>query len=139
MGGSNSTPTSSYSYTDNSRLSQGVYYYRLKQYDNDGGSKELNTVEVNYTNIPSVFGLSQNYPNPFNPSTKISFQVPEKSNVNVSIYDILGNKISTLVNETKQPGQYDVTFDASRLSSGVYFYKMQADKFEVTKKMTVLK
>ena len=135
----NSNKTVNYSYTDNSRLSQGVYYYRLKQYDNDGGSKELNTVEVNYTNIPSVFGLSQNYPNPFNPSTKISFQVPEKSNVNVSIYDILGNKISTLVNETKQPGQYDVTFDASRLSSGVYFYKMQADKFEVTKKMTVLK
>ena len=135
----NSNAKVNYSYTDKSRLSQGVYYYRLKQYDNDGASKELNTIEVNYNNIPSAFGLNQNYPNPFNPSTKISFQVAEKSNVNVSVYDILGNKVTTLVNETKTPGQYEISFDASHLSSGVYFYKMQADKFVVTKKMTVIK
>ena len=135
----NSNAKVNYSYTDISQLSQGKYYYRLKQYDNDGAFKVFNTVEVNYTNIPLAFGLNQNYPNPFNPSTRISFQVPEKSNVNVTVYDILGNKVTTLVNETKQPGQYDITFDASHLSSGVYFYKMQADKFEVTKKMTVIK
>ena len=135
----NSNAKVNYTYTDKSQLSQGKYYYRLKQYDNDGAFRVFNIVEVNYTNIPLSFGLNQNYPNPFNPSTRISFQVPEKSNVNVSVYDILGNKVTTLVNETKQPGQYDITFDASHLSSGVYFYKMQADKFEVTKKMTVIK
>jgi hypothetical protein len=111
----------------------------LIQYDNDGAYKELNTIDVNYDNIPLTFGLSQNYPNPFNPSTRISFQVPEKSNINVSIYDILGNKITTLLNEIKQPGQYDITFDASRLSSGVYFYKLQSDKFVITKKMAFIK
>jgi hypothetical protein len=135
----NSNKTVNYFYIDKSQLSQGTYYYRLKQYDNDGAFKELNTIEVDYSNVPSAFGLSQNYPNPFNPSTRISFQVPVKSNVNVSVYDILGHKVATLVNETKQPGQYDITFDSSHLSSGVYFYKMQSDKFVITKKMTVIK
>jgi len=135
----NSNIAVNYSYSDKSQLHTGVYSYRLKQYDNNGAFKVLNTIEVNYNNIPSAFGLSQNYPNPFNPSTRISFQVAEKSNVNISVYDLLGDKITTLVNETKQPGQYDVTFDASRLASGVYFYKMQTDNFVVTKKMTVVK
>ena len=91
------------------------------------------------SNVPTTYNLSQNYPNPFNPSTRISFQVPEAGNVNVSVYDILGNKVTTLVNESKQAGEYEITFDASRLSSGVYFYQMQTDHFTATKKMTVIK
>jgi hypothetical protein len=135
----NSNSKRIYTYNDKSSFRSGIYYYRLKQYDNDGRYKILKTIEVDYNNIPSAFGLSQNYPNPFNPSTKISFQVPETKYIKISVFDILGNEISTLVNETKQPGIYDIIFDASGLSSGVYFYKMQTEKFVVTRKMTIVK
>ena len=88
---------------------------------------------------PSSFSLHQNYPNPFNPTTTISFSVSELRNVSLKIYDILGKEVSTLVNENLAPGSYSVTFNASSLPSGMYFYKLQAGDFTSVKKMTLIK
>ncbi|MBK7259621.1 MAG: T9SS type A sorting domain-containing protein [Ignavibacteriae bacterium] len=74
---------------------------------------------------PSSFALLQNYPNPFNPSSDIRYQISEFSNVRLAVYDILGREVAVLVNEKKAPGAYQVRFDASSLSSGVYFYRLQ--------------
>ncbi len=87
--------------------------------------------------FPTSFSLSQNYPNPFNPVTKIKYDVP--SNVKIIVYDILGREIETLVNETKKPGSYEVTWDGSRYASGVYFYRLITDEFIETKKMVLIK
>lgn len=92
-----------------------------------------------YATIPSEFKLYQNYPNPFNPSTIISWQSPVGSWQTLKIYDVLGREVATLVNEEKPVGKYEVNFDASKLSSGVYFYRLQAGSFVSIKKMMVLK
>jgi len=89
--------------------------------------------------IPSEFDLSQNYPNPFNPITLIKYQVPEASLVSIIIYDVIGREIATLINEVKQPGVYQVSFNGENLASGVYFYKMIAGDFSSVKKMNFLK
>ena len=90
--------------------------------------------------IPSVgFYLNQNYPNPFNPATTINFRIPELSFVTLKVYDVLGGKIATIVNEEKLAGNYEVKFDASILPSGVYFYQLQAGGFVETKKMVLMK
>ena len=83
--------------------------------------------------------LYQNYPNPFNPSTTISWQLPVSSWQTLKVYDLLGNEIATLVNEFKPAGSYEVKFDASALSSGTYFYRLQAGKYVETKKLILLK
>jgi len=88
---------------------------------------------------PSEFVLSQNYPNPFNPSTKIKFTVPVSGQVSLIVYNSLGQEIKTLVSEEKNIGNYEVSFDASNLPSGIYFYKLQAGDFVETKKMLLLK
>lgn len=85
------------------------------------------------------FNLSQNYPNPFNPTTTISYSLKKTSDVKIDIFDILGRKVSTLVNEEKPAGNYNVNFDASQLSSGVYIYRIQAGEFIQSKKMMLLK
>jgi len=89
--------------------------------------------------IPTEFLLSQNFPNPFNPSTKIKYSVPQSSNITLTVFDILGNEIETLVNEEKPAGTYEVEFNASALPSGVYFYQLKAGSFLQTKKMLFLK
>ena len=94
--------------------------------------------------IPLEFGLQQNYPNPFNPSTRIKYSVPQSGFVQVKVYDVLGNEIETLVNEEKPAGTYEVEFNShsggSRyLSSGVYFYQLNAENFIQTKKMILMK
>jgi hypothetical protein len=83
--------------------------------------------------------LHQNYPNPFNPTTVISYQVPTNSKVELKVYDVLGREVETLVNERQNAGEYSVTFDASNLSSGVYFYKLQTERFLETKQMVLIK
>ncbi len=88
---------------------------------------------------PSNFALSQNYPNPFNPSTVISFDIPKQSIVKLVVYDILGRSIKTLVDEMKSPGNYKVRFDASMLTSGVYFYRITAGNFTDSKKLLLIK
>jgi hypothetical protein len=85
------------------------------------------------------FSLEQNYPNPFNPNTSIKYSIAADGVVNLSVYNLIGEKVATLVNEQKQAGSYDVNYDASLLSSGIYFYKLQAREFVQTKKMILMK
>ena len=99
----------------------------------------ITDVEPVNNSIPSDFSLSQNYPNPFNPSTKIKFSVPQTSYVSLRIYDMLGNEITTLVNEELAQGEYNVDFIASDLSSGVYFYQLRTNEFNEIKKMVLLR
>jgi hypothetical protein len=87
----------------------------------------------------NMFSLNQNYPNPFNPSTKISWQSPIGSHQTLKVYDVLGNEVATLVDEYKTAGSYEVDFNATRLPSGVYFYKLQSGSFVESKKMIYLK
>ncbi|MEO8447427.1 MAG: T9SS type A sorting domain-containing protein [bacterium] len=86
-----------------------------------------------------VFSLKQNYPNPFNPSTHFEFSIPEREFVTVKIYSLIGLEIATLINEVKQAGKYEVTFDGSNLSGGVYYYRLTAGNYSDTKKMMLLK
>ena len=88
---------------------------------------------------PAVYSLEQNYPNPFNPLTTISFSIPSSGFTSIKVYDILGNEVATLVNEEKAAGNYEVNFNASNLSSGVYLYRLQAKDFTELKKMILLR
>lgn len=90
-------------------------------------------------NFLNNFKLNQNYPNPFNPITTISWQSPVFSYTTIKVFDILGKEVATLVNEEKPAGEYQVEFDASKLSSGVYFYTLQANGFFASCKMLLLK
>ena len=96
-------------------------------------------IDDEYTQTPSRFKLSQNYPNPFNPVTSINYDVPKDSKVNITVYDIKGGEIATLVNENKAAGRYTVSFNATNLTSGVYFYRIKAGDFLDTKKMILTK
>jgi len=89
--------------------------------------------------IPKSYSLAQNYPNPFNPVTKINFALPKQGLVTLRVYDVLGREVSTLVNEVKQAGSYSVDFDASMLSSGVYFYRIESGSFTDIKRMVLIK
>jgi len=91
------------------------------------------------SNVVKNYELKQNYPNPFNPSTKISYNIPKSSFVNISVYDVLGKKVAELVNEVKQGGTHEVNFDAAALSGGVYFYRLQAEGVNLTRKMILSK
>ncbi len=93
--------------------------------------------DKNSTKQPSNFALHQNYPNPFNPTTTLSFAISYSSLVTLKVFDVLGKEIAVLVNENKPAGNYGVNFDASELSSGIYFYKLQAGNFSSTKKMVL--
>jgi photosystem II stability/assembly factor-like uncharacterized protein len=88
---------------------------------------------------PADFSLSQNFPNPFNPSTTINFTLPVSGNVSLKVYDMVGREVATLVNSYTNAGSYSVSFDATRLSSGMYFYKLQSGEFTQVKKMMLLK
>src|SRR4030095_4939140 len=90
-------------------------------------------------NIPDKYSLGQNYPNPFNPATNINFSIPKTGNVRLAVYDIQGKEIETIVNESLAAGTYKVDFDAARLSSGVYFYRIDAEGFSEVKKMILVK
>ena len=89
--------------------------------------------------VPAEFILEQNYPNPFNPSTKIKYELPSDNFVSLKVFDILGNEIETLVNQKQPAGNYSVDFSSLGLSSGIYYYEMNAGKYEETKSMIVLK
>ena len=89
--------------------------------------------------MPISFALEQNYPNPFNPVTKIRYHIPTRSIVKLVVHDVLGNKIVTLVDETKSIGVYEVEFNGRNLSSGVYYYQLITEKTRITKKLLLLK
>ncbi len=97
------------------------------------------TAIENDNTMVKKFELSQNYPNPFNPTTIINYSVPTSSLVTIKVYDVLGREIAKLVNEQKTAGTYSVQFNGSALSSGVYFYRMQAGDFVQTKKLLLMK
>ncbi len=101
-----------------------------------GGITGINLLS---SEIPSGYILEQNYPNPFNPITNLEFGISNLGFVTLKVYDVLGNEVKTLVNENKPAGRYTVTFDGSNLSSGIYFYKLEAGNFSEVKKMTLLK
>ena len=89
-------------------------------------------------------GLSQNYPNPFNPSTTIKYEIPDQARndnifVQLRVYDVLWHEVASLINEQQKPGVYEVSFDASQLSSGTYFYRLISGEYSETKKMMILK
>ena len=126
-----------YSFIDESAPS-GKYQFRLKQIDYDGTFEYSNIVEV-VVGIPSEFSVEQNYPNPFNPTTKINFVIPKSSFVNLKVYDVHGNKIATLISEQKTAGEYEIEFDGSELTSGVYFYQLKTGSYIETKKMVLLR
>ncbi len=89
--------------------------------------------------IADSYNLEQNYPNPFNPTTEINYSLPKSSFVNISVYNLLGDKVSTLINRKQSAGKYSVEFNAGNLPSGVYFYSIQAGNFSDTKKLVLLK
>ncbi|MEG8946843.1 endo-1,4-beta-xylanase [Rosettibacter firmus] len=104
----------------------------------------LDTVKVivstrEIANLPNEFRLEQNYPNPFNPTTKITYVLPSRTTVSLKVYDVLGRHIKTLVDDLQNPGSYTVTFDGSGLSSGVYFYRLEAGGYSKTKQMILMK
>jgi len=89
--------------------------------------------------IPSTYKLEQNYPNPFNPTTNIRYQIQKSGTVKISVYDMLGKEIETLVNEKQSPGTYEVSWNGSKYPSGVYYYKINSDDYTETKKMLMIK
>ncbi|MBL1215136.1 MAG: T9SS type A sorting domain-containing protein [Ignavibacteriae bacterium] len=132
----------------------GGLNHRLKSFAMHNGTLfaaqwDIDSSIVKYTGLtgiekenefqPEIFSLSQNYPNPFNPSTKISFSIPSNTFVTLSIYDILGSKITELINEEMSPGQYSIDFDASDLASGIYYYTLSTNNSAISKKMILLK
>ncbi len=106
-------------------------------------AKSTAVKDNNSQNFPGIFTLYQNYPNPFNPTTKIKYSIPVGTqhavSVQLKVYDILGREVATLVNKQQQPGNYEVEFNASNLSSGVYFYRIITNDFTATKKFVLLK
>jgi hypothetical protein len=131
------TEPKSYSFTD-ANIQAGNYSYRLKQLDFDGSFEYSSEVNVEVM-TPGSFELSQNYPNPFNPSTTIKYSLPENSFVNLAVYNLLGEKVRTLVNEVQNAGNYKLNFDASGLTSGTYVYRLSTGFGTLTEKMVLLK
>ena len=106
----------------------------------DIGADEFDLVGVeDEKTLPTEFALEQNYPNPFNPTTTFRYSIPTQSKVVVKVYDILGKEIATLMDEEKSVGTYEITWNATNLPSGVYFYQLKAGNFIETKKMILLK
>lgn len=149
-------PFSSMNSVFTGKNSQGVWRLKIIDYNNGntgflyGWGLNFNNVttgvkEVNSGEMPKQFTLSQNYPNPFNPSTIIRYSLPYESNVKVSVYNMLGQKLETLVDGISKAGSFEVNFSASRYSSGIYFYTIEASsldnahKYKETKKMMLVK
>jgi hypothetical protein len=131
------TEINTYAFTDTD-LSPAHYSYRLKQIDFDGTFEYSQVIEVGVGN-PEKFSLSQNYPNPFNPNTTIKFSIAKESDVILSVFNLLGERVKELKNEVMKPGYYEIEFDASNLASGIYFYSIKASEFIEIKKMILLK
>ncbi|MBM2840969.1 MAG: hypothetical protein HW412_1497 [Bacteroidetes bacterium] len=146
----------SYTYTDGGAVA-GHWYYRLKQIDLDGTVHYTDGVGVDVVTsiaeraLPTDFALAQNYPNPFNPETVIKFSVPSGRDlagggqvqsstlVEVRVFDVIGREVVTLVNEVKQPGLYEIAWDAGNMPSGIYYYRMKTGGFSDTKKAILLR
>ncbi len=156
QGHGNSNSPKSYSYLDENydKDQELRLKYRLKQIDTDGtyeyygltAEVDATITSVNDEQLPEEFHLSQNYPNPFNPTTTIKYNIPvvamspvEGQHVSLKVYDVLGNEVSQLVNKLQAPGIYQVEFNASNLTSGMYFYSLSTQGYSETKKLVLLK
>jgi hypothetical protein len=126
-----------YTYSDKNE-NPGTYLYRLKQIDFDGTFSYSSEVEIEVTG-PKDFALYQNYPNPFNPSTTIKFALPIKTNLSLNVYSTLGEKVAEIYSGELEEGYHEMMFNASGLSSGIYFYKVESENYNSTKKMLILK
>ncbi len=128
-------------FTDWAGAAQQELADSLMNYFGPDGIWWQHTVDVKNENIgiPTKYALSQNYPNPFNPSTTIQFSIPESQSVSLMVYDILGQQVKSLINDNVPAGSYKVTWDASKLASGVYIYRIQAGSFVQSKKMILSK
>ena len=123
-------------------LIAGTYNYKCTPHESMGMTGVINASPSAITQIETVipkFELKQNYPNPFNPTTNINFGIAQKNFVTLKVYDLLGNEVQTLVSSELNAGSYNVDFNATELSSGVYFYKLQAGKFNNTRRMIIIK
>jgi fibronectin type 3 domain-containing protein len=144
----NTDTTPSSSYSDTTVFSGRMYYYYVTTLFNQWESNPSDTVNALVEAItavaiidklPSAYQLKQNFPNPFNPSTKINYQLPMTSNVELTVYNLVGQKVATLVSERQEAGYYLVEWDATRFSSGVYFYRIQANDFSNVRKMILVR
>ena len=112
----------------------GIYSYRAYRYE---WTQPLTSAAI--PQAPAALALAQNYPNPFNPATTIQYSIARESRVNISVYNLIGQRVMTLVDEVRAPGTYSVRLDGSRLASGVYLYRLEAGRFVSTKKLVLLK
>lgn len=153
----NGTPLSSQFIIPNVNTASGLVnigtngqHYILSWLDNRQGGQNFNvyskiigslptSLDLQVSSQPIEYELAQNYPNPFNPVTTINYSIPQRSNVVLKVYDILGNEVVTLVNQEKEQGFYTIDFNANNLASGLYLYRIQAGSFIETKKMILLK
>lgn len=140
----NTDTTARYAYYDNIG-SLGSALYRIRQITNDGGQTTTPLITFNINSVngkyfsPLTFELQQNFPNPFNPTTTIQFQLPFSAKTTLTVYDILGRTISTMINENLQAGRHSVLWDSSNVASGIYFYRLTSGTYVDTKKMIVAK
>jgi hypothetical protein len=142
-GNGTTTVKHDYSYVDKSYATGNVY--RLKQLDLDGTAhftdavNPLGVTGVAGKVLPTVYSLSQNYPNPFNPSTVIEFALPKDAHVTLEVYNIIGQKVATLVDEVRPAGYHSVKFDGTNLSSGMYLYRLSTGQQTFLKKLLLMK
>ncbi len=137
-GNGNTTESQSYSFTDENIEEAGRYLYRLIQMDFDGKTTAYEPVEFLFAG-PETFRLGQNYPNPFNPVTIIPYDVAQRSHVRVDVFNVLGQRVQTLVNEVKNPGSYRLDFNASQLASGMYIVRYTVQGRSFIRKMLLVK
>ncbi|MBN8570511.1 MAG: T9SS type A sorting domain-containing protein, partial [Ignavibacteria bacterium] len=142
QGAGTTNNATTYNFEDR-KLETGKYAYRLKQIDYNGTYKYYELINEVIVGVPDKYSLSQNYPNPFNPSTKIDYNLPYDSKVEIRMYDMTGKEVASIVNVIQHAGYYTVNFNGANLSSGTYFYRITAEggnnKFATTKKMMLVK
>jgi len=140
-GHGNSNSPKLYSYTDANLVGGSKFMYRLKQIDIDGTFEYSDVIEIEV--VPNNYELLQNYPNPFNPSTLIRFSLPEDTQLAINIYNILGEKVATVLNEELKAGFHQVNFNTNSagysLASGIYIYTLESKNFSQVKKMILMK
>lgn len=127
-----------YSYEDK-KLLPGKYFYRLKQIDYNGNYEYFDLALPVIISKPNEFALGQSYPNPSNPKSNIEFQLPERTKVNISVYDLLGRLVSTIVNDELDAGIYTAEFNGNNLSSGTYIYRITAGSYTEVRKLILIK
>jgi hypothetical protein len=140
----NNSEGSEYLFTDKNTESEAIYYYKIQQLDQNGSSEFFGPIQVKALFIPEEYSLSNNYPNPFNPSTTFTYDIPEVSDVQIHIYNLLGKEERILVHKQQVPGRYTETWNGTdekgqKLPSGVYFMRMQAGTYTSMKKLTLMR